>query len=170
MYISQTWIGILRRQSKCKFYFELLSSKSSSPLMHHDLPTRPWKKIGSDSFCCCAKNHLKIVGYCSLCPEVYLLTSATSSTVIEALKQTFYRSGISEELVQTMYHNTTCANSEKKIPGLLVLCLMFQMRINMRTWNTKHTISSLRYPKPNGFAKTMVKSVNKTIKKCVRSK
>ena len=34
----------------------------------------------------------------------------------------------------------------------------------------QHTTSSPRYPRSNGLAESMVKSVKKTIKKCVRSK
>ena len=40
----------------------------------------------------------------------------------------------------------------------------------MTAWNVQHTTSSPRYPRSNGLAESMVKSVKKTIKKCVRSK
>ena len=40
----------------------------------------------------------------------------------------------------------------------------------MTVWNAQHTTSSLRYPRSNSLAESMVKSVKKTIKKCVRSK
>ena len=98
--------GIEERIKVPFFSFELLSSKSSSSLMHHDLPI---------------KNHLIIDDYCSLCPEVYLLTLSTSNIVIEALKQTFFKNRISEELFQTIDHNTTRANSEKSFPETCAL-------------------------------------------------
>lgn len=64
-------------------------------------------------------------------------------TVIEALKQTFSRYGIPEELVSD---NGSQYKSRK-------------FRKFMREWNVKHTTSSPRYPKSNGFSESMVKSV-----------
>ena len=92
--------------------------------------------------------------YYSLWPEVYLLPSATSDTVIDALKQTFSINGIPEQLVSdngSQYRSRT-------------------FRKFMTAWNVQHTTSSPRYPRSNGLAESMVKSVKKTIKKCVRSK
>ena len=43
--------------------------------------------------------YIIIADYYSLWPEVYLLSKANSLTVIDALKQTFARHGIPEELV-----------------------------------------------------------------------
>ena len=40
----------------------------------------------------------------------------------------------------------------------------------MMAWNVQHITHSLRYPRSNGLAESMVKSVKKTIKKCLRSK
>ena len=132
----------------------MLPSKSTHPLLHHEVPTTPWKKIGSDIFRNGNKTYLIIADYYSLWPEVYLLLSATSDTVIDALKQTFSRNGIPEELVS---NNGSQYRSRK-------------FRKFMTAWNVQHTTSSPRYPRSNGLAESMVKSVKKTIKKCVRSK
>ena len=70
-------------------------------------------------------------------------------TVIEALKQTFSRHGISEELVSD---NGSQYKSRK-------------FRKFMREWNVKHTTSSPQYQIV--FQSQWKKSVKRTIKKCV---
>ena len=56
------------------------------------------------------KDYLIIVDYYSLWPEVYLLPTAISNTVIDATKQTFSRNGIPEELISD---NGSLYNSKK---------------------------------------------------------
>ena len=84
---------------RCKVWIELLPSKSADSLLHHEVRMRPWQKSGSDIFHYGNKNDLIIADYYSLWSEVYLLPSASSDTVIDALKQTFSRNEILEELV-----------------------------------------------------------------------
>ena len=93
---------------RCKVWIELLRSKSADSLLHHEVRMRPWQKSGSDIFHYGNKNDLIIVDYYSLWSEVYLLLSASSDTVIDALKQTFSRNEILEELVSdsgSQYHS-----------------------------------------------------------------
>ena len=139
---------------RCKVCTELLPSKSADPLLHHEVPTRPWQKIGSDIFHYGYKNYLIIAENYSLWPEVYLLPSATSDTVIDLLKQTFSRNGILKELVSDNGSQFRSRNFRKF----------------MTAWNVQHTTSSPRYLRSNGLAESMVKSVKKTIKKYLRSK
>ena len=121
---------------RCKVCIELLTSKSADPLLHHEVPTRPWQKIGSDIFHCSNKNYLIIADYYSLWPEVYFLPSATSDTVIDALKQTFSRNGIPEELVSDNGSQHRSRTFRKFVTA----------------WNVQHTTSSPGYPRSNGLA------------------
>ena len=156
--MQKAWPGMNRdiktTVKRCKVCIELLPSKSSEPLLHHEVPTRPWQKTGSDIFHYGNKSYLIIADYYSLWPEVHLLLSATSDTVIDALKQTFSNNGIPEKL---LLENGLQYRSRK-------------LQKFMTAWNVQHTTSSPRYPRSNGLAESMVKSVKKTIKKCVRSK
>ena len=97
------WSGMNRdietTVKRCKVWIELLPSKSADLLLHHEVRMRPWQKSGSDIFHYGNKNDLIIADYYSLWSEVYLLPSASSDTVIDALKQTFSRTEIPEELV-----------------------------------------------------------------------
>ena len=117
---------------RCKVCTELLTSKSADPLLHHEVPTGPWQKIGSDIFHYSNKNYLIIADYYSLWSEVYFLPS---DTVIDVLKQTFSRKGIPEELVSdngSQYRSKT-------------------FRKFMTAWNVQHTTSSPGYPRSNGL-------------------
>lgn len=145
---------IENKVKSCKICCQLQPSKPKLPMMYHNVPTRPWEKVGSDIFFYGGENYLIIADYYSLWPEVYRLSNANSLTVIDALKQTFSRHGIPKELVSD---NGSQYKSKR-------------FRYFMREWNVKHTTSSPRYPRSNGFSESMVKSVKRTIKKCSRSK
>ena len=139
---------IEKKVKACQICGQLQPSKPNLPMMSHDTPTRPWEKFGSNIFFYGGVNYLILADYYSLWPEVYILSKANSLTVIDALKQTFSRHGISKELVSdngSQYKSKT-------------------FREFIREWNVKHTTSSPRYPKSNGFSESMVKSVKRTIK------
>ena len=108
------------------------------------------RRLGVIFFIMVIKNYLIVADYYPLWPEVYLLPSSA----IDALKQTFSRNRIPEELFSD---NGSQYRSRK-----------FQKF--MMAWNVQHNTSSLRYPRSNGLAESMVKSVKKTIKKCLSSK
>ena len=66
----------------CKTCSELQQSKPSLPMKYHDIPTRPWQKVGSDLFFFGGSEYLIIADYYSLWPEVYLLSKANSMTCL----------------------------------------------------------------------------------------
>ena len=135
---------------KCKTCQQLLlPSKSADPLMPHPVPSKPWQKVGSDLFQYGTKHFLIIADYYSLFPEVYLLPKTKAQDVIEVTKDVFARHGIPEEMV-------TDNGPQYKSR---------QFKSFAKGWEFQHTTSSPRYPRSNGFAESMVKSVKNLIKR-----
>jgi len=121
----------------------IITLKTKFPILHHSLLTRPWQKIGSDIFQLGTDFYLMIADYYSLWPEVYQLPTTTSDTLIDAMKQTFAWHGIPEEFVSD--------NGSQYCSGKFCNFL--------NEWKVKQTTCSPRYPRSNGLAESMVKSV-----------
>jgi hypothetical protein len=75
------------------------SQESEEPMIPHDIPDRPWQKVGADLFEIAGKDYLVIVDYYSKYPEVMLLCDKTASTVVMHFKSVCARQKISEEFV-----------------------------------------------------------------------
>ena len=87
--------------SKCPVCREMESGNVKETLMPHDIPDRPWSKVGSDLFSLAGINrdrqdYLITVDYFSSFYEVDRLPDTTASTVIGKLKQHFARFGLPE--------------------------------------------------------------------------
>lgn len=67
----------------CKKY---QSKQAREPMIILDLPSEPWKKVGTDLFHCNGKDYVIVVDYYSNFPEIALLTSATANSVITHVK------------------------------------------------------------------------------------
>jgi IS30 family transposase len=67
--------------------------------MSHEVPQRPWQKIGVDLFTIHGKDYLITVDYFSNFWEVDYLENTSSQTVIRKLKAHFARYGIVDSLV-----------------------------------------------------------------------
>ena len=108
--------GCLRRAKECLFWpnmtadirdyistcstcrtFEAANPKET--LMSHDVPDRPWAKIGTDLFAKDGKDYLITVDYYSNFWEVDWLQSTDAATVINKLKNHFARHGIPDTIV-----------------------------------------------------------------------
>ena len=98
------------------------------------LPQYPWQKVGVDLFHLNGTNYIILVDYFSRYPEVQKITSTTSTTVINWLKSTFSRFGISETVISdngpqfASQHFSDFANE----------------------YNFQHVTSSLLIPQSNG--------------------
>jgi len=68
-------------------------------LRRHDLPERPWQKVGTDIFTFCDRNYLVTVDYFSNFIEVDYLPDTQSHTVITKMKLQFARYGIPDILI-----------------------------------------------------------------------
>ena len=68
-------------------------------LISHEVPERPWAKVGVDLFSYRSRNYLICVDYYSSFWEIDLLEDTQSATVIRKLKAQFARHGIPETCV-----------------------------------------------------------------------
>ena len=68
-------------------------------MIPHEIPTRPWAKLGMDIFQFGGREYLAVVDYFSKYPEVARLKSKTANGVITVLKEIFARHGISDETI-----------------------------------------------------------------------
>ena len=74
-------------------------SQPRESLMPHEVPTRPWQKVGVDLFEMHKKEYLVCVDYYSNFFEVDPMTSTTASAVIKKLKNHFARYGCPDTVV-----------------------------------------------------------------------
>ena len=76
--------------SKCSTGNEHANHQRKEPLQHHDIPSHPWVKVGSDLFELKGKQFCLVVDYFSKVPKiVHLGSSITSRSVIKVLKSVF---------------------------------------------------------------------------------
>ena len=78
----------ISRCERCR-NFEISNQKET--LMPHELPSRPWEKVGTDLFSLDGRDYLITVDYLSNFWEVDRLLDTKSSTVIRKLKAHFAR-------------------------------------------------------------------------------
>ena len=92
------WPGMAKQISdyvlSCSICLNNRNANQEEPLTPHEIPTRPWQKLGSDLFSLEGKDYLVIVDYYSRYFEVNTLPDTRSSTVIRKLKAHFSRHGI----------------------------------------------------------------------------
>ena len=65
-------------------------SNVSEPLQPHQIPTKPWQKIGADLFSHEGKNYLVMVDYASGYPELMKMSTTTSSAKSPSLQDWVY--------------------------------------------------------------------------------
>ena len=85
--------------SKCSVYQTYEPEQCREELQPHELPSRPWSKLGADIFELGSQQFLIMVDYWSSYFEVQELKQSTSASVIDAFKVQFARHGIPEVLV-----------------------------------------------------------------------
>lgn len=86
--------------SKCETCQINASTTSREPLKPHEIPQRPWQKVGTDLFEWKGKPHyLIVVDYYSRYPEVAALRNTKARTVISKAKSIFSRHVISDEVI-----------------------------------------------------------------------
>lgn len=137
----------------CNECLKYSASQPREPLKPHDVPTRPFQKVGIDLCTLNSKNYLVIVDYFSCYPEVFLMTCTTARSVIKVLKQTFARFGIPSIL---------CSDNGPQFVNAEMECFA-------RDWGFCHVTSSPYNPKSNGMAESAVKVIKQLLKKCNES-
>ena len=83
----------------CETCQEMKPRNVPEPLKQHEEGNEPWQKVGLDLFEIEGKHYLIIVDYYSSFVEVELLTTQTSTRVIQLLKKHFARYGMPRVIV-----------------------------------------------------------------------
>ena len=134
--------------AKCPTCAKFKPRNKKEPLMPHDVPDRPWSKIGADTFPFGGRPHFVAVDYFSKYPEVCRLQTSTASCVVKHLKPIYARHGIPDILVAD---NMPFASSE--------------MRSFAAEWDFEIKPSSPEYPQSNGQGERMIGAVKQLMRK-----
>lgn len=151
------WPGLMSQVedtvSQCSVCNSHRPANVKEPMMSHDIPDRPWAKLGADLFELQGSNYLICVDYFSKFPEIAKLKDCTSKETITHMKSMFARHGIADEV---MSDNGPCFASR-------------EFASFAKSWEFKHSTSSPGYPQSNGQAERTVQTVKNLIKKAVES-
>lgn len=139
---------------RCETCQKFQCKQAREPMLIPDLPTEPWKKVGTDLFHYNGKDYLLVIDYYSNYPEIALLTSTTATSVITHVKSVFARHGIPETVVSD---NGPCYNCKE--------WQQFSMQYGFH-----HVTSSPQHAQANGKAEKGVHIVKQLLKKATDSK
>ena len=137
---------------KCSVCQEMRPQQAPQPLVPHDIPHRPWSKVGVDLFCFNG-DWLAVVDYYSKFPEIVKLRDTSSHSVIQALKQIFSRFGVPNIV---MSDNGPQFSSEA-------------FKTFAQIWKFEQKTSSPLYAQSNGQVENTVKTVKRILKKAAKS-
>jgi len=126
------------------------SISAGEPLIPHDVPKRPWHKLGIDLFYLRNENYLLLADYGSKFPIVKKLKTTSSREVINRLKEIFSEHGIPETLISDNGPQFSAA----------------EFKEFAQEYGFDHTTSSPLYPQSNGFIERCVQTVKNIMKKC----
>ena len=138
--------------SKCSLCLEYRNSQCKEPMLPHEIPDRPWSKLGADLFELHRENYLLLVDYYSNFFEVMKLTSTKTPTIIKHCKTTFARHGIPDILISDngpQFDNTEFARFAKE-------------------WDFTHKTSSPHYPKSKAWQNVQSRPYRKFSRKHAR--
>ena len=136
--------------STCPTCLHHANSNQREPLQPHDIPRRPWQKIGTDLFDWNGKPHLIVADYYSRYPEVAELRDTKATTVIQNTKSFFSRHGIPETVISD--NGPQYSSAEYKHFA--------------NQYNFAHTTISPKYPQSGGLHEKTVQTVKHTLEKC----
>lgn len=129
-------------------------SQTKETLMPHDLPDRPWQKVGVDLFAYNAKDYLVTTDYRSNFWEIDYLPSTTSKSVINKMKAHFARYGIPDTVVSDNGPQFQSVDLNKF----------------SETWGFDHTPSAPYNSQSNGKAESSVKAAKNMLRKSDRAR
>ena len=122
-------------------------------LLSHDVPDRPWTKVGIDMFLFHDKNYLITVDYYSNYWEVDYLIDTKTRTIIQKLKSQFARFGIPDIC---MSDNGPQFSSE-------------EFGQFSKDWEFKHVTSSPSFPQSNGKVERAVRTAKGLMQKAKKA-
>ena len=133
---------------KCPVCNKYGKGNQKEPMIPHDIPNRPWEKLGADYFSFAGNDYLLVVDYFSKYPEVVRVNSKTAEATINKMKQIFSRHGIPNTLVaDNMPFNSKA------------------FRQFAKEWDFSVVTSSPNYAQSNGLAERNVQTIKTLLKK-----
>ena len=139
---------IYDKVNKCKICITHQHKNTKEPMKPHEIPERPWQKVGSDLMQLKGKDYLVVVDYYSKFIETCPMRDKTAGTVITHLKSIFARHGIPEELVA----DNVPYNSR-------------EFKDFATDWGFELTTCSPRFPQSNGRSEKAVQILKRILKK-----
>ena len=139
--------------SSCSICRELETRNQKETLMSHDIPDRPWAKIGTDLLSLFSNDYLITADYFSNFFEIDRLHNTTSAQVIKKLKAHFARYGVPEVVVSD--NGPQYASEE--------------FEDFAREWDFEHRTTSPGNSKGNGKVESAVKTAKRLLIKARRS-
>ena len=140
---------------QCSTCNQLGQKQCKEPRVTHEIPNRPWSKVGMDLFSCLGKEYLITVDYYSDFWELDLLpANPTAASVITKCKINFSRHGIPKKVVSdsgSQFVSEEFANFAKE-------------------WEFSHKPTIPYYSRSNGIAEAAVKIAKTMLKKSHRDK
>ncbi|XP_053374213.1 uncharacterized protein K02A2.6-like [Mercenaria mercenaria] len=140
---------IEEKVSRCGICARYQSRNPKEPLIPHEIPDRPWSKIGIDIFERKGHSYLISVCYYSKWPEISKLENTTSQCVIGYLKSHMSRYGIPDEVISDNARNFTS----------------FEFEQFAKSYGFKHTTSSPNFPSSNGQVERCIQTIKRLVNK-----
>ena len=135
---------------ECEICNKFATPNRKEPMIPHQIPSRPWEKVGVDYFTLYNQDYLLVVDYFSKYPEVIQVSSKTSAATIKAMKATFARHGIPNIVVaDNMPFNSV------------------EFRQFSKQWHFTINTSSPNYPQSNGLVERNVQTVKRLFRKAI---
>ena len=139
---------------RCEICSEYQTANQKETLMPHDVPDRPWSKIGTDLFSVGDDNYLITADYTSNFWEVDYLDNTESRTVIKKLKAHFARYGIPDQVISDNGPQFSSASFQHFT----------------KDWDFEHLTISPGHSQSNGQVESAAKTAKKIIKKAAKAK
>jgi len=150
VYWPQMTVQLKDFVSKCDICLAFRDSPGKESLIQHELPTRPWSKIGVDLCELQGRTLLVLIDYYSNFIEVERVTNLTTQGVTKVLKEMFARYGVPDQVMSDNGPQFSSAN----------------FRSFATEWRFNHVTSSPHYPQSNGKVENAVKTVKRLFNKC----
>ncbi len=139
---------------KCETCNTLSQAQKKEPLISHEVPSRPWEKLGCDLFEFDQKDYLIVVDYYSDYFEIDKLHDKRAPEIIKKMKAQLARHGIPDQIITD---NGPPFNSDA-------------FRRFSENYEFEHVTSSPRYPQSNGRVENAVKTAKRLLTKSLHSK
>ena len=148
VYWPSMYEAIEHEVTKCPVCNKYGKGNQKEPMIPHDIPNRPWEKLGADYFSFAGKDYLLIVDYFSKYPEVIRMNSKTAEATVNKMKQTFACHSIPNTLVA----DNMPFNSK-------------EFKQFAKEWDFSVVTSSPNYAQSNGLAERNVQTIKNLLKK-----